>query len=54
MMHRKTSSGGGPTPLPPVPWLTGAAIGLTILGMASTAIALGAGLAWSQTTRSGK
>jgi hypothetical protein len=52
-MRQKSSPGGGPTPLPPPSWLAGAAIGLTILGMASSAIALGAGMAWSQ-TRSGK
>jgi hypothetical protein len=53
-MHRKLPSGGGPTPQPTPPWLAGAAIGLTILGMASSAIALGAGLALSQSTISGK
>lgn len=53
-MHRKTNSGGGPAPLPTPPWLAGAAIGLTILGMASSAIVIGAGLAWSQTAVGGK
>ncbi len=53
-MHRKTNPGGGPTPLPPPPWLAGAAIGLTILGMASSAIAFGAGLAWGQSATGGK
>ncbi len=54
MMHRKTNPGGGPTPPPAPPWLAGAAIGLTLLGMAGGAIAFGAGLAWSQTAGSGK
>ncbi len=53
-MHRKTNPGGGPPPLPAPPWLAGAAIGLTILGMASSAIAFGAGLALSQTATRGK
>jgi hypothetical protein len=47
-MHRKTNSGDGPAPVPSPPWLAGAAIGLTILGMASSAIVFGAGLALSQ------
>ncbi len=54
MVHRKTNPGGGPAPLPPPPWLAGVAIGLTILGMASSAIAFGAGLAWSQSISRGK
>jgi hypothetical protein len=53
-MHRKTNPGGGPPPLPTPPWLAGVAIGLTILGMASSAMVLGAGLAWSQTAAGGK
>lgn len=53
-MHRHKNSAGGPTPLPAPPWLAGMAIGLTILGMASSAMALGAGLALTQATRSGK
>jgi len=44
-MHGKASAGGGPDAKPEPPWLAGAAIGLTLLGMASGAIALGAGLA---------
>jgi len=47
-MHGKASTGGGPSAKPVPPWLAGAAIGLTILGMASGAIAFGAGLALSQ------
>jgi hypothetical protein len=54
MMHRKTNQDGGPPPLPASPWLAGAAIGLTILGMASTAMAFGAGLAWTRTAGGGK
>jgi hypothetical protein len=46
-MHGKASPGGGPDPKPQPSWLAGAAIGLTILGMASSAMVLGAGLAWS-------
>jgi hypothetical protein len=53
-MRRKTNPGGGPMPLPTPPWLAGAAIGLTIFGMASSAIALGVGLALSQTAVGGK
>ncbi len=53
-MHRKTNPSGGPAPPPTPSWLAGAAIGLTILGMASSAIAFGAGLALSQTVRGGK
>jgi len=53
-MRQKTNPGGGPTPLPTPPWLAGAAIGLTILSMASSAIAFGAGLAWCQSSQSGK
>lgn len=38
----------GPPPRPPTPpWFAGMAIGLTILGIASTAMALGAGWALS-------
>ena len=47
----KESSGGRPMP---APWLAGAAIGLTILTLASGAMALGAGLALGQVTRPGK
>jgi hypothetical protein len=53
-MHQKTNPGGVPAPRPAPPWFAGAAIGLTILGMASSAMALGAGLAWSQTAKGGK
>ncbi len=37
--------GPGPAPRPAPPWLAGAAIGLAIMGMASGAMAYGAGLA---------
>jgi hypothetical protein len=53
-MHGKASAGGGANPKPEASWIAGAAIGLTILGMASSAMVFGAGLAWSQGTRSGK
>jgi hypothetical protein len=52
-MRAKNSGGGPPQPAPP-PWLAGAAIGLTILGLAGTAMALGAGMALSQSTCRGK
>ena len=52
-MHQKTNPGGGPAPRPAPPWFAGAAIGLTMLGMASGAMVLGAGLAWSQTAGAG-
>ena len=42
---RMKASGGGRTPVPAPPLFAGAVIGLTILSMASTAMALGAGLA---------
>ncbi|HVC63178.1 MAG TPA: hypothetical protein VND19_22795 [Acetobacteraceae bacterium] len=51
MRHGKTNGGDGASPKPAPSWLAGAAIGLTILGMASSAMVLGAGLAWSQTSR---
>ncbi|HUB48147.1 MAG TPA: hypothetical protein VMB73_24475 [Acetobacteraceae bacterium] len=47
-MHGKASAGGGPGAKPAPPWLAGAAIGLAILGMASGAIAFGAGMALTQ------
>ena len=53
-MHGKAAAGSGPDPRPEPSWLAGAAIGLTILGMASSAILFGAGLALSQPTRGGK
>jgi hypothetical protein len=53
-MHRHKTTAGGPTPLPSPPWFAGMAIGLTILGMASSAMALGAGLAIGQATYGGK
>lgn len=53
-MRGKASAGGGPNPKPEASWVAGAAIGLTILGLASSAMVLGAGLAWSQTGRGGK
>ncbi len=53
-MRAKTSDGAGPRPTPVPPFLAGAAIGLTILGIASTAMAMGAGLALSQATCRGK
>lgn len=46
-MHGKASTGGGPESKPEPSWLAGAAIGLTILSMAGSAIAFGAGLALS-------
>jgi hypothetical protein len=49
-MHGKASAGGAPGAKPAPPWLTGAAIGLTILGMAGGAIAFGAGMALSGST----
>lgn len=52
-MRRKSTDGNGPRPIPVSPWL-GAAIGLTILSMASTAMAIGAGLALTQATCRGK
>jgi hypothetical protein len=53
-MHGKASTGGGPDPKPQPSWLAGAAIGLTILGMASSAMVVGAGLAWNQPVGRGK
>jgi hypothetical protein len=53
-MHGKASVGGRPNPKPEASWVAGAAIGLTILGLASSAMVFGAGLAWSQGTRNGK
>lgn len=47
-MHGKASVGDGPGAKPVPLWLTGAAIGLTILGMAGGAIAFGAGMALAQ------
>ena len=43
-MRSKASNGSGPQK-PEQSWLAGAAIGLAILGMASSAIAFGAGMA---------
>ena len=53
-MRAKTSGDSGKRPVPPPPWLAGAAIGLAILSMAGTAMALGAGLALGQSTGRGK
>lgn len=53
-MHGKASAGGRPDPKPQQSWLLGAAIGLTILGMASSAMVIGAGLAWGLPTGRGK
>lgn len=53
-MRAKTTDGSGPKPPNPPPWLAGATIGLAILGMAGTAMAMGAGLALSQATCRGK
>ena len=53
-MRRKTNPGSGPTPPPAPSWLVGAAIGLTIMSMAGSAMAFGAGLAWTQATGTGK
>jgi len=52
-MRAKTSSGSAPQPAP-APWLAGMAIGWAILSLASTAMALGAGVALSQSTCRGK
>jgi hypothetical protein len=49
-MHGKASAGGAPGSKPAPPWLAGAAIGLTLLGMAGSAIVFGAGMALSGTT----
>jgi len=53
-MHGKASAGDGPDAKPELPWLAAAAIGMTILGLAGSAIALGAGLALSQSIARGK
>jgi hypothetical protein len=53
-MHGKASAGGGASPKPDASWVAGAAIGLAILGMASSAMVFGAGLAWSQPSKRGK
>ena len=45
-MRAKTTGSAAPTP--PPPWLAGVAIGLAILGMAGTAMAMGAVLAFGQ------
>ena len=47
-MRAKTTGDSRPRPVPAPPWLAGAAIGLAILSAASSAMALGAGLALSQ------
>jgi hypothetical protein len=47
-MRAKTTGSGGPRSVPTPPWLAGAAIGLAILSMAGSAVAIGAGLAVSQ------
>lgn len=47
-MRAKTGGASSPPTPPMPPWLAGAAIGLAIMGMASSAMALGAGLALSQ------
>lgn len=52
-MRSKQSGTGGSDARPEPSWLAGAAIGLTILGMASSAIALGAGLALTRPPRGG-
>lgn len=52
-MHGKANPGSGVPVTPVPPWLAGAAIGLTILGMASSAIAFGAGVAMSQSLTRG-
>lgn len=49
-MRAKTAGSSVPTPPSVPPWLAGAAIGLTILGIASSAMALGAGLALGQSS----
>lgn len=49
-MRAKSNGSGSATPsIPPVPpWLAGATIGLAILGMAGSAMALGTSLALGQ------
>jgi hypothetical protein len=55
MRAKNSSSGAGSAPQPAqAPWLAGMAIGWTILSMATTAMALGAGVALSQSTCRGK
>ena len=46
-MRRGRNSGGTPGPVPAPPWLVGAMIGMTIMTMATGAIAAGAGMALS-------
>ena len=50
-MRGKESNTGGSAAKPQPSWLAGATIGLTILSMASGAMALGAGLALTHPTR---
>jgi hypothetical protein len=50
-MRSKDSNSGGSGAKPEPSWLAGAAIGLTILGIASSAMAYGVGLALVQPTR---
>lgn len=49
-MRAKSAGGSLPIPPPTPPWLAGAAISLAILGMAGSAMALGAGLALNQSS----
>jgi hypothetical protein len=53
-MREKASAAGGSYPKPETSWLAGAAIGLTILGMASSAMVLGAGMALTRSGGDGK
>jgi hypothetical protein len=54
MRGKASAAGGGGHPKPEASWLAGAAIGLTILGMASSAMVFGAGMAWTQSGGGGK
>lgn len=53
-MPRYKNPSGGPVPVPAPPWLAGAAIGLAILSMASSAMVLGSSLAFTQANCPGK
>jgi len=52
-MRRGRTSGGTPGPVPAPPWLVGAMIGMTILTMATGAMAAGAGMATGMALGSG-
>ena len=53
-MRAKTTGDSGPRPVPAPPWLAGAVIGLAILSIAGSALAMGASLALSQSACRGK